>query len=488
LRSGKTNRNLILSALSLTFITIHMKKCCALLLLAIIWQVAYSQFPTGASKPIFANKADSTAYYSVMNAVLKIMMNPGRQANARDEKTLKTLDSLRRRQALFADRIIGYRIDYEANKKFTNYRDLKNGTIKAESVTQLSLADLRLRSIPSEIYQCKNLQELELVNTTIEKFPSRLNKLLKLKSVYVYNNNSRGPLKLRRNRQVQTLIIRGVRSEALPTTYKRFSALDTLDLSRNINLTLFPDIYRNKQLKKLNLLENYLTLEDLKPIQNQSLQELNLMKNRIVKVPDAIGSFTGLKKLAFNYNRITTVAPGLSKLSGLESVSFYQNSLESFPQALYDMPSLVAIDLYFNQIRSVEPGITKLQKLRTLYLSNNKLAALPSNIGELSNLQAFYLHSNRLSELPESIGQLKSLKILRINNNQFTLFPTPVLALDNLENLDVSENLLHEFPTELSRLTKLQILVLGGNPWENRMELRRTAETLETTGTIVHGK
>ena len=455
-------------------------------LIIVALTLALREVVAQVSIPLFVNKRDSVEYSLVWAAIMEITSSPQRVDGYRDSKV--KLDSLFRLQARFRDRIIGYRIVYKADKKFTSYEDLRVGTIKPELVTRLSFADNRLKSLPKEVFLCKNLTELELVNTSIKKLPPKLNSLEKLQSIYVYNNSISGKLRLGKNTKVKALVIRGVKSDNLPRTYKKFKMLDTLDLSRNIDLNTFPNIYKNKELNKLNLLENNITLVDLKNISNNSLEELNLMKNKIKVVPDAIGSFAALKKLAFNYNEISEVKPGIGNLKKLESLSFYQNKLTVVPSGIFEITSLRVIDLYYNQINTVGPEISKLKNLRVLFLANNKLTSLPENLGDLANLRELYLHNNRISYLPESLQQLKHLRVLRINTNQFTLFPSSVLVLRELENLDVSQNFLHQFPSELAEFIKLQILALNGNPWENTTDVERIAEGLRSLGAVVQSK
>ena len=436
------------------------------------------------SIPIFVNKRDSAEFFLVQAAIMEIISRP-QQVDAYSDSKVK-LDSLFLLRARFGDKIIGYRI--VPDKKFTSYEDLRVGTIKPELVTKLSFADNRLKSLPKEVFLCKNLSELELVNTSIKKLPSKLNTLEKLQRIYVYNNSISSKLRLGKNAKVKVLVIRGVKSVNLPRTYKNFKMLDTLDLSRNIGLSTFPNIYKNKTLSKLNLLENNLTLDDLKNISNNSLEELNLIKNKIKVVPDAIGSFSALKKLAFNYNEISEVKPGIGNLKKLESLSFYQNRLTIIPAGVFEISGLRVIDLYYNQIKTVDPEISKLKNLRVLFLAHNKLTSLPENLGDLTNLRELYLHNNRISYLPESLRKVEHLRVLRINTNQFTLFPSAVLVLRELENLDFSQNFLHQFPTELAGFINLQILALNDNPWENAADVERTAEGLRSLGTIVQSK
>ncbi len=455
------------------------------LLVVILFILGFSEGSAQQAIALFSSKRDSVEYSKLQATIFSIFQ--GSKFGPSDPASHK-LDSLLQAQRGYRDKIIGYKFIYTPDKQFTNYQDLKSGKVRPEEVTKLSFSDSPLKALPREVSLCTNLSELELVNTKVRRWPAGLNKLQRLQSIYVYNNSIPGRLRLGRNTAIRTLVIRGVYERNLPNSYKHLKALETLDLSKNIGLSHFPNIYRNRSLVKLNLLENNLTLDDLKDGSALRLEELNLMKNKIKKVPDALGSFPQLKKLTFNYNEIAEVKPGIGNLKQLEVLSFYQNKLTSVPAGIFELENLRSIDLYFNQIQEVSAEIGRMKKLQILYLANNQLKSLPDDLGQLSNLRELYLHNNKISALPEAMKDLKSLRVLRINNNYFTSFPASILALRDIENLDVSKNYLYRFPLELSQFRKLEILSVLNNPWENEDDLRRVSVELRSRGTIVHEK
>jgi Leucine-rich repeat (LRR) protein len=430
------------------------------------------------SVPVFTDRNDSMAYANLQAEIQKHFA-PGRS------RTLAKIDSLFSLQRALRDKIIGYKTIYAAHRDFTPFEHLLNGMVDPDTVTKLSFSGKSLSKLPTEIYQCSNLVELEILNSSIRKLPRKLNSLHTLRAIYIYNNGTR--LKLSRNSHVTGLVIRGTEQKNLPLKYRNFATLDSLDLSQNIGLDRFPDIYKNKKLRKLTLIQNVITLNDLKEgAEVSSLEEIHLQRNRITTVPDGIGRFTGLKKLTLNYNQIVQVQPGLGQLKKLEELSLYQNKLQEIPPGIYELNSMKAVDLYYNQIQQVNPRISNLRNLQILYLSNNQITSLPESLGEMNNLYGLYLHNNKISYLPEKLAALSNLKVLRINNNQFTSFPQPVLALIQLENLDISGNNLSQSPIELSGFKKLQILVLSENPWENQEDVQSVTHILQTQGTIVH--
>lgn len=431
------------------------------------------------SVPVFKTNADSLEFAKIQSSIQEIFKRE------RTAQSARQLDSLFKLQMVFRDKIIGYKTIFTTDKAFTKYDDLTASKVSPESVIKLSLNDVN--RIPKNVITCTNLQELELVNTSIKKLPKKLNKLKHLKSIYVYNNESRGALKLAKNTITKELLLRGMVEKSLPKSYRKFSALEELDLSRNIGLTRFPDIYKNKNLKKLNLIENTVTLTDLKSIPNTSLTELNLQKNKIQKVPEAIGSFSSLKKLTFNYNQITEVSNAVGSLKNLEELSFYHNKLTAIPAGIYELPSLKAVDLYYNEIERLDPAIEKLQSLEILYLSNNKLVAVDDHIGKLNNLRELYLSNNRLFMLPGSLSALKKLTILRINENKLTDFPEFVFNLPAIENIDVSANSIRIIPEKVTSISTLNLFAVSDNPVNKEdVNMAKIIDDLRARGTIVH--
>jgi Leucine-rich repeat (LRR) protein len=263
------------------------------------------------SVPVFKERSDSVQYAAIQTEIMALFKSE------RNATSAKKLDSLFQLQASLREKIVGFKTIYSTDKDYTPYNHIKNGTAQPAHISKLSVTGSQ-KKLPRELFACSNLVELELVNTRVKKLPRKLGKLKSLKSIYVYNNQSPRQLRLSKNAITKELVLRGMKEKALPKSYKKFLALEQLDLSRNIGLEHFPDIYQNKKLVKLNLIENVITLTDLKGAPNSTLQDLNLQKNRIQKIPDAIGSFTALKKLALNYNSIDYVSPAIANLKNLE--------------------------------------------------------------------------------------------------------------------------------------------------------------------------
>jgi Leucine-rich repeat (LRR) protein len=433
------------------------------------------------SYPVFATKDDSVGYARTNEAMMNIFKS-GQEATS-----AKKLDSLFKLISAYNTKIIGTKMLYSTSSTFTPLEDILSGKTDVNNVTKLSIADYRSSRLPKVIYSCSQLSELELVNTSVKKLPHKLNRLGNLKNIYIYNNKSNGRLKLAKNTVTKELLITGTVANQLPKSYKGFKSLQHLNLRSNIGLSAFPQVYDNKNLKKLTLYGNTITLNDLRNGSALNLEELNLQQNKITTVPAAIGSFTSLKKLTFNYNQVSEVNATIGNLKKLEEVSFYNNKLTSIPEGIYKLSQLKSIDLYHNEISKIEPDLVNLSSLEVLYLSNNQLAVLPDNMGQLTSLRELYVSNNKLFALPTSLKDLNKLTVFRANKNKLSDFPDFVFSLPLVENIDISSNDIREIPYSVAALPKLGIFVMSNNPITKEDEtIEKLITDLRKKGVVVH--
>lgn len=425
--------------------------------------------------PVFSLSADSAAYARTEEQLANAMRNP---------RFTFRIDSLTGALMRLREKAVRYRTVYRPSHLYTRYEDRP---ADLSSVTRLSLVNYKGKSLPDSLFLMNNLRELEFINTRIGVLPSRLGSLPSLVKVSFMNNRPRGRLKLRKNSKITSLAIHDDELDLRPRNYRKLSALQSLDLSRN-NMSRFPSLRGTPKLTRLVLTENQLTLTDLRKGMPR-LEELVLTTNKVSQVPPALGRFTGLKKINLNANQVESLPKEIGALQNLEQLSLYKNNLAKLPPEIYTLRNLRVIDLYYNQIDQLDPAIRNWSKLEILYAANNRLYTLPEELGELTSLRELYLHHNRISSLPASTANLDSLRVLRINDNLILEFPPVLTRLHALENLDVASNQLTALPQDLFDLPRLRILSLKGNPFEEAargriMEWSRNAMTQR--GVMIH--
>ena len=419
------------------------------------------------------------AYVKAQADYLNIVSS--RTVSAKADSVLKELLTIRERKA-------GTRKVYYPSPDFISYDSMLMLDYPAQ-ITSLSITNIKTKRLPKEVFNCNQLQFLELVNTPIRNL-QKLKKLPHLKSVYILNSKSLKPIRLSKTGGIKSFGMRGENPAALPRSFHQVSKLEKLDLADN-RLTHFPTgIKKNLLLKEILLSNNHITLEDGRMEESASLEKLELQKNKIITIPSAIKGYPNLKKLTLSYNAIEKVSDEISTLSKLEHLAFYHNNLTSIPDGIFKLKDLKDIDLYFNRIERMDNRLGKLKSLEVLYLSNNKLISIPDSIGSLTNLRELYLSNNRLSDLPQSLGKLHELKVLRLNNNYLLQFPEYLLKLSKLENIDISNNKITELPEYVSSLQQLKLLVMVNNPWDSQSleRLPKLTEQLRKKEVVVHAR
>jgi Leucine-rich repeat (LRR) protein len=426
--------------------------------------------------PVYRSAADSTRLAQFVNIVMRKAFN--------EKHTAEYFDSLKKVEAQLVQKlIVKYRYIFQPNSTYTTLQQLEEGSVDPQKVITLSIFDYDRKTLPKALFKCANVQKLELVNTSVDRLPKRVQKLKKLKHLTVYNPKNPERIKVNRRNVITTLRIRGGDPINLPVSFAKFRRLDTLDLQQN-HLTKFPNVEENRHLKQLLLGENELTLEN-DEIENDSLQHLGLQRNKIKTVPTSIGNLKALKKLTLNYNKISEIEDGFSQLKNLEELALYSNRLITIPEEIFELEKLQFVDLYFNEIQTIEDDIQKLRNLEILYLASNNIHTISTEINKLSKLKELYLHHNDLHELPDLRG-LSGLQVLRVNTNRISNVPGWMRDLKNLKNLDLSQNNIVYPPQELLELPKLEIVSLTENKWEDLTKVEEVAKKLYDKGVIVH--
>eukprot|EP00866_Antonospora_locustae_P000384 jgi/Antlo1/384/174 len=314
--------------------------------------------------------------------------------------------------------------------------------------TSLNYRERWLREIPREVFEAKDLEELDLSGNQLTELPEEIGRLKRLKVLGLGGNwlkalpESIGDLSM-----LKDLLLHNNQLTALPETIGQMSQLQVLDISDN-ELTALPEaIGRLERLQKLCLTSNRLTALPETIGRLERLQMLDLSGNQLTTLPEAIGRLERLQKLYLDYNQLTALPEAIGRLEMLQELCLDNNQLTVFPEA-----------------------IGRLERLQILSLTSNQLTTLPETIGRLEMLQELCLNSNRLTALPESIGRLERLQELCLDNNQLTALPVTIGRLERLQMFCLRYNQLTSLPHTMAGLPRITMLDLGNNPLVERGE------------------
>ena len=187
-------------------------------------------------------------------------------------------------------------------------KELKSGSLVGN--TRVKIAE-GLETFPKELYTlADSLEILDLTDNNLSTLPDDLNKLHKLRILFVSNN--------------------------------QFKEVPSV-LASCSNLTMIG--FRNNQIDTFN--------ENAVPLQTQWLI---LTDNNLKKLPDSMGDLKQLQKCMLSGNKLSSLPKSMSKCHNLELLRIAVNKLTALPTWLLDLPKLSWLAYSGNPFCSKHPN------------------------------------------------------------------------------------------------------------------------------------
>jgi leucine-rich repeat protein SHOC2 len=317
---------------------------------------------------------------------------------------------------------------------------------------KLDLRQNKIASLGSEISNLKSLEWLDVSLNRLERIPEELEKLTSLKELFVYDN----PFK-----EINDFIAFN--------TYEYNYTTDK-ETKQHIELKYPKDVLViNKSWLEipLNRIEEIITTHQVKTLRVESVA----MLNRIL-APEAVNHFSKITTLDLQWNNWVNYQYERGFFKDMHvRINLPSNEeakIKELPEGIGLMTWLEEVNLYGNKIEKLPESFFKLKNLKKLNLKGNRIAVLPDLFASLSELTHLNLGSIEFSVIPESIFSLKNLVHLDLSWNRNLAVLSPFIGnLANLEELYLETNLIQELPKEFSNLTKLKKLTLNRNEFSS---------------------
>jgi len=296
------------------------------------------------------------AYVDVARAVLQIKTSPEKRGNQELSDSSRTLVKNDYEIMISLEKQLGVMIP--VLKKVENMTF--GCVIVNKHIVALGLNGKKITSLPENIGELSQLQELYISANHLKTLPDSIGKL---KMLTILNANSN---------QLTTL----------PESIGNLPNLRNLHLFSN-QITILPSTIGNLHgLKSLWLQENKLTSIPSNIGQLSALTSLNVAENKLQTLPNEIGLLKELRQLILNHNPIQTLPESIGELENLE---------------------YLGLDLDHPEFKSLPESLTKLTKLQRLE-------------GSMNNLQ---LYSEQLKNLLKILGKQGCLELpFMLNENK----------------------------------------------------------------------
>ncbi|MHA1673819.1 MAG: leucine-rich repeat domain-containing protein [Promethearchaeota archaeon] len=223
--------------------------------------------------------------------------------------------------------------------------------LRFPNLEKLSISNLALHALPSELFQLPHLKRLSIGNLQIKEIPPEIGLLTNLEEFELSNLSiTQLPPEIGLLTNLIGLSILGCPLEDLNTNIFALPKLENLSISRCRLAEIPPEIGQLRQLQTLGISHNQ--IKEIPPEigQLRQLQTLGISHNQIKEIPPEIGHLKNLVKLYVNENKITNLPLSMENCSRITEIEgMYQ--LESIPLSLavswpeYEDPCALKIQL-----------------------------------------------------------------------------------------------------------------------------------------------
>jgi Leucine-rich repeat (LRR) protein len=294
-----------------------------------------------------------------------------------------------------------------------NIRLLLPEITRFKNLKILNLDGNQISTLPKELFELEQLEELDLSSNKLNVLPPDIGKLKNLKK----------------------LSIRNMKLTHLPDELTDLSNLTKLDVGGNELISLPETIGKLKKLEIFGASDNQIKRLPESFCELKNLREFVMIRTELEKLPENIGQLSNLEVLRIEHNRIVSLPDSFGKLRKVKQLNLRSTSefvFKEFPRILLELSDLEKLSFgFFCTYTELPAEIDRMKSLRILDLSNSRhLKELPSSIGKLTQLEELNLEHTDLHELPENIGELKKLKEINFQQTHILKLPVSLLALN----------------------------------------------------------
>lgn len=234
-------------------------------------------------------------------------------SSAPDADVLSSADSLRQKQDFFRQIDLWVQELAPGQARDTAAARIKEAYEKKS--TELSLKNLGLSSLPTEIGALTSLTAIDISGNQLETLPESIGQLKKLEELHAQSNCLAAlPNALCDLSALQVLILSSNGLKSLPNNIGQLSCLELLDVDMNALQTLPESISNLKKLSGLHVNHNFLSNLPGAISQITSLVILNARNNKIDDVPSDIGDMPNLERLDLQNNQLFNISFSLHRI------------------------------------------------------------------------------------------------------------------------------------------------------------------------------
>jgi Leucine-rich repeat (LRR) protein len=331
----------------------------------------------------------------------------------------------------------------ELNLYCPGLKIVPNSIGNISSLEKLSL-NYNIPELPKWIWNLDNLKTLSVRNNDTKTIPKAIANLKKLKELCIDGHNIASlPSEIGEQLVLSSLALRCPQLKTLPDSFAHLKALRSFRFDE-CKLAIVPDFVAGWT--KLERLEINAGLTSSRPytalktipasIGNlKKLKHFCLMCASITDIPDSLGSCP-LEYLELSGN-FKTISKSFEKLSKLKILKLYSSKLKTLPDSVGNLSFLNKLCIEGDKLTALPQSFCDLNKLVDLHLDTYSMETLPASFGNLIKLKKVYIFSGKLTSLPDSMGNLKNLTSLHLDIYNVTTIPASFKKLSYVKEQSI---------------------------------------------------
>ena len=269
-------------------------------------------------------------------------------------------------------------------------------------VNWLILSDNKIKNVPREINQFKNLSRLALNDNRIDEISKEIGECIGITWMDLTRNRLRD----------------------LPYEMGFLTRITGLGLSENEFETVPSCVFKLKNLKKFGFFSNKIRFISPEIRNLKNLVKLDLSNNNLERIPDDFCCLVNLTWLNLSNNKLKSLPQLINNLRKLEEFGLGMNDLEELPD-MSNLKNLRILPVFKNRLISLHSSLLMLENIEKLDFSDNQITTFPYEGLHNPSLKYLNLRCNKISEISSFLvtDNVSSLTLIDISENQLQHIP-----------------------------------------------------------------
>lgn len=355
----------------------------------------------------------------------------------------------------------------------TDTISIDDDIITFSNLESIHLKNVTISKISSKLFDLQHLKRLSFYSLSI----LNENREISFKGINNLNNlthlilwNVTGITQISNDifdlKQLEELNLVGNYSSHINNEFDKLSNLKSLVLDSFQNSVIPSSIYECKNLESL-----YISGNNFSNIPNEfskltKLKNIRFTGTNILTIPDNLGYHKNLHTFILNKTKVKNIDNilknlTLSDVSNIEILDLSENGLEVIDFQDFSVKNIFMFDLSKNNLFDIRGKLVDSEI--DLDLGNNNFSEIPIFFKENSGINYVNLSFNKITSLPDWIGQVK-IGSISLKNNKISYFGTELCSDKYLNFLNLDGNPITDFNPMICDCEKdMLISVIGAN-------------------------